>query len=83
MSLINYEISLQLKWSKNCILAAGTAANQNPEFKITDTKLYVPIATLSTQNNIRLLKKLKYGLKEQLIGIKRYLKQQIKHRTDI
>ena len=52
MSLINYEISLQLKWPKNCILAAGTAANQNPEFKITDTKLYVPIATLSTQNNM-------------------------------
>ena len=36
MPLINFEISLQLKWSKNCILVAGTAANQNPEFKITD-----------------------------------------------
>ena len=39
MSLINCEISLHLNWSKDCILVAGTAANQNPEFKITDTKL--------------------------------------------
>ena len=43
------------KRSKSCILVAGTVANQNPEFKITDTKLYVPIVTLSTQDNIKLL----------------------------
>ena len=30
--LINYEISLYLKWLKNCILASGTAANQNSRF---------------------------------------------------
>ena len=47
MSLINCEISLQLKWSKNCILVIGTAANQNPTFQVNDTKLYVPVATLS------------------------------------
>ena len=34
MPLINCEIYLQLKWSKNCIAVAGTAANQNPEFKM-------------------------------------------------
>ena len=39
MPLINCEISLQLKLSKDCILVAGTTANQEPEFKITDTKL--------------------------------------------
>ena len=55
MSLINSENSLQLKWSKNCILVVGTAANQNPEFKVTDTKFYVSVATLSTQNNIKSL----------------------------
>ena len=58
MSLINCEISLQLKWSKNSILVGGTAANQNPIFKITDTKLYVPVVTLSIQVNIKLLKQL-------------------------
>ena len=36
MSLINCKISLQLKWSKDCFLVASTAANQKPEFKITD-----------------------------------------------
>ena len=58
MPLINCEISLQLKWSKNCILVAGTTANQNPYFQITDTKLYVPVVTLSTQDNIKLIKRL-------------------------
>ena len=38
------------------------------EFAITDTKLYVPFATLSTQNKAKLLEQLKSGLKEQLIG---------------
>ena len=38
MPLINCEICLQLKWSKNCILVAGTVTNQNPSFRINDTK---------------------------------------------
>ena len=44
-------------------LVAGTAANQVPEFKITDTKLYVPVVTLSTQDNVKLLKQLESGFK--------------------
>ena len=48
MPLINCEISLQLRQSKNCILVAGTAANQNSKFQITHTKLYVPVVTLPT-----------------------------------
>ena len=63
MSLINFEICLQLKWSKNWILVAVTAANQNPEFKITDTKLCVPVVTLSTQDNMKLLEQLESGFK--------------------
>ena len=58
MLLINCEISLQLKRSKNCILVSGTAANQNPTFQVNDTKLYVPVVTLSTQGNIKLFKQL-------------------------
>ena len=54
--LINCEVSLELKWTKSYILVAGNAANQNPEFQITDTKLYVPVVTLSIQDNIKLLK---------------------------
>ena len=45
---INCEISLILTWWKNCFLIAGTAANQEPTFTITDTKLYVPVVTLLT-----------------------------------
>ena len=54
MPLPNHEISLQLKWSKNCMVVAGTLSNQN--FEITYTKFYVPVVTLSTQHKIKLLK---------------------------
>ena len=63
MPLINCKISLQLKWSKNCILVAGASTNQNLYFEITDTKLYVLVVTLLTQDNIKLLKQLESGFK--------------------
>ena len=40
-------------WSANCFLVAGTMANQVPTFTITDTKLSVPVVTLSTQDNVK------------------------------
>ena len=58
MPLTNCEITLQFKWSKDCILVTGTAANQNPKFQIYDTKVYVPVVTLSTQDSMKLLKQL-------------------------
>ena len=42
MSLIHCEISFTLPWSKSSFLVAETAANQEPIFTITDTKLYIP-----------------------------------------
>ena len=51
MSLFNCEICLHLKWSKDCILVAGIVANQDPNFQITDTKIYVLLVTLSTKEN--------------------------------
>ena len=72
MPLINCEISLLLKWSTKCIIVAETADNQNPTFQINDAKLYVPIATLSTQENIKLLKKLISGFK-RIINWNKYL----------
>ena len=41
MALINCEVNLYLKWSKACILVAGTAENQEPKFEITDAELDV------------------------------------------
>ena len=64
MPLINCKISLQLKWSRNCVIEAGTANNQYPTFQISDTKLYVSVVTLSTQENIKLLKQLESGFKK-------------------
>ena len=48
MPLINCKIELSLKWIENCILSSSEIA---ATFKITDTKLYVPIVTLKTEDN--------------------------------
>ena len=53
MSLINCEISLILTCSKSCVISSATGKT---EFVITDTKRYVPVVTLSTEDNIKLLK---------------------------
>ena len=45
MPLINYEINLILSWSEDCVISSVTGETK---FKITDTKLYVPVVTLST-----------------------------------
>ena len=65
--MINCETQLILTWSKNCVLADTTLAN-NPstelEFQISDTKLYVPVVTLSTENDKKCLEQLKSGFKK-------------------
>ena len=64
--LINCEIELILNCSKNCVLAYMTIANNPPtglEFENKDTKLYVPVVSLSKENDIKLLDQLKSGFK--------------------
>ena len=61
MPLINCEVNLILTWSSNCVLVATNIPNQIPTFVITDTKLYVPVVTLSTQENTKFLQQLKSG----------------------
>ena len=61
--LINCEVNLILTWSANCVIVSTNVANQNATFAITDTKLYVPIVTLSIQDNAKLLQQLKSGFK--------------------
>ena len=53
--LINCEINLILTCSENCIIVSTNVSNQNATFAITDTMLYVPVMTLSTQDNSKLL----------------------------
>ena len=44
MPLINCEISLELTWSKNCVLSANAGNNNDAvTFTMTDAKLYVSI----------------------------------------
>ena len=38
-----------MKWTMKRIIVSGTANNQNPTFPVNDTKFYVPIVTLSTE----------------------------------
>ena len=66
MPLINCEVELILDWSANCVIIYTDVANQNPTFTITETNLYVPVVTLSTQDNAKLLPQLKSGFKRTI-----------------
>ena len=63
MSFINSEINLDLNWSEICVIVATNIAAQAATFSITDTKLYVPVVTISIQDNAKLLEQLKSGFK--------------------
>ena len=72
MALINCEVNLILTWSSNCVLIAPAIQNQAATFEITDTKLYVPVVTLSTQENTKFFQQLKSGFK-RVINWNKYL----------
>ena len=55
MLLINWEVNLILTWSENCVIIYTDVANQIPTLTITETNLYVPVVTLSTQDKVKLL----------------------------
>ena len=69
MPLINCEVKLDLTWSSTCVITDSVGAGR---FAITDTKLYVPVVTLSTQENTKLLQQLKSGFK-RVINWNKYL----------
>ena len=52
LPLINCEVNLILTWSKNCVISSATGETK---FKITETKPYVLVVTLSTQDKAKLL----------------------------
>ena len=78
LPLITCEVELILTWFKNCVLIDKSTREDNygvnprvyeidnPEdatIKITDVKLFVPVVTLSKENDIQLLEQLKTGFK--------------------
>ena len=62
MPLINCKVELSLKWYERCLLTAANTAT----FKITDAKLYVPIVTLSVEDNSKLIELLNKGFKRSI-----------------
>ena len=64
MPLINCEVELILTWSAGCVIIYTDVVNQNPTFTLTETNLYVPAITFSTEDNSKLLPQLKSGFKK-------------------
>ena len=76
--LINCEIALILSWYKECVLVGRAfrgppAAAENrinsptgAKFEITDCKSYVPVVTLSAENDNKLLEQLKSGFRRSI-----------------
>ena len=77
ISLISCEVFLELKWDKDCIITSleqrdieGGKRDNAPTgatLAINDCKLYVPVVTLSKDDEIKLLTNLKSGLKREII----------------
>ena len=68
LNLINCKVKLTLKWTKYCVLSAAgnDNTNANPDniiFTLKDTKLYVPVVTLSAKDNKKLSEVLSKGCK--------------------
>ena len=77
--LISCEVFLELKWNKNCVITSleqkqvdagppvvnGTTTGAT--LAINDCKLYVPVVTLSKDDEIKLLTNLKSGFKREII----------------
>ena len=66
MPLINCEVNLILTWSAKCVIIYTDATNQILTFTITEANLHVPVVTLSTQGNAKLLPQLKSGFKRTI-----------------
>ena len=67
MPLVNCKINLELTWHKDCMISSvNAAAGQAVSFMIRNTKLYVPIVTLSTKDNTNLTKQLNEGFKRTI-----------------
>ena len=85
MALTNCEINLILTWSEKCVLTSKATIDADPDadpavaavdnptnvtFKITNTKLYFPVVTLSTEDDNNFLEQLKSGSKRTIKGNK-------------
>ena len=63
MPLINCKVYFELNWIEDCILSS---AGNTAKFAITDTKLHVPIVTLSNKDSANLAKQLNDGFERSV-----------------
>ena len=63
MIIINCKFNLILTWPRDSVI---TNSKGEGKLKITDAKLYVPVITLSSQDNAKLLQQLKSGFKRTI-----------------
>ena len=66
LGLINCESNILLNYSEECIIVTGDYGHRKPKFAIIDTKRYIPVVTLSAQDNEKLLQQLKTGFKRTI-----------------
>ena len=81
---ISCEVSLELNWNKTCVITSqqigvnsdggNTAASTGATLTINDCKLYIPVVTLSKDNEIKLLTNLESGFTREIIWNK-YISQ--------
>ena len=64
--LINCEINQTTTCLANCFIIADPVDSEVATFAITDTKLYVPVVTLSTEDNAKLLQQFKSSYKSTI-----------------
>ena len=77
---INCEVNLILTWSKGCVITNSTGTGK---FEITDTRLYVPVVTLSTPDDAKLLQQLNSGFKRAINWNKYQSSIKYMHKVDI
>ena len=87
MLLISCKVELKLKWSNYCVLSAAGNDNANGNddniiFTIKDTKLYVPVVTLSARDNQKLTKLLSKGFERSVYWNEYKTKSENKNTTN-
>ena len=64
MPLINCKIKLNLTWKKECVLSTDVG---NAVFIFNDTKMYVPVVTLSKEDNKEFIEQQNKGFQRSII----------------
>ena len=87
MPSINYNVELKRKWTRHCVLSAAGADSDDANFNniiftIKDTKLFVPVVTLSEKDNQKLSKLLRKGFERSVYWNEYKTKNENKNATN-